>query len=284
MEIFYTLLYATLMGFYNIFRKLSVKKSEESTVLVLFTTVAFILSLIWIFFGVSIPVKFVLILALKGFLLASSWFLILKVLKTADVSIVVVTNVLSAVLSFILGIVIFKESAGVWQVIGSTLIILGVALINLSNRGSKGQVTLIQLLLLLVSALITTTSTLMDKYTTTYLNSYQIQFWYFLFVCLFSWVYFIIESIKAKRFLISKPSFKNFWIYLAGIVLFVGDFLLFQAYKVPNSKLITISVLSKMKVVVAVIFGSAIFKEKNILRKILLSLIVIAGAILISAT
>lgn len=282
MEILFTILYATLIGFYNICKKFAVKKSKESTILVLFTTVAFLLSLIWIPLGIKIPSKFILIFALKGFLLALSWFIILRILKSADLSIVTVTNVLSAVLSFVLGIVIFKETAGIWQIIGSILIVLGVALINLTNKNSKGQINTIQLLLLLVSAIITTTSNVIDKYTTSHLSSFQVQFWFLLFVCLFSWIFYAVECFKTKKFLIQKTDLKNFWIYLVGLFLFVGDFMLFRAYAVPNSQMITISILSKLKIVVTVLLGTFIFKEKNILKKILLSTLVIMGAVLIS--
>ena len=176
MEILFTLIYATLIGFYNIFKKFSLKKSSESVILVMFTTTAFLLSLVWIPLGMKIPFKFVLILAGKGFLLSLSWFIILKVLKNADISVVTVTNVISAVLSFALGMILFNETAGVWQIIGSIIIIAGVACINLTNRNSKGQITFIQLVLLLCSALITTSSNVIDKYTTSHLSPYQVQF------------------------------------------------------------------------------------------------------------
>ena len=282
MEILFTLLYATLIGFYNIFKKFSIKKSNESVILVMFTTVAFLLSLIWIPIGMNIPFKFVAILALKGFLLSMSWFIVLKVLKRADISVVTVTNVISAVLSFALGIVLFNESAGVWQIIGSIIIIAGVTCINLTNHDSKGQITFIQLVLLLCSALITTSSNVIDKYTTTHLTPYQVQFWFLLFVFIFSWIFFGIECIKNKKFLIKKTDLKNFWIYLVGLFLFIGDFMLFQAYNVPNSQMITISILSKLKVVVTILAGVLIFKEKNILKKILFASLVVFGAIMIS--
>ena len=282
MEIFYVLLYALFIGFYNVFKKLALKKSGETTILVLFATIAFLLSLIWLPFGMAIPFEFVLILALKGFLLTLSWFLILKVLKTADLSIVTITNVLSAVLSFVLGIVVFNETADVWQFVGSVIIVVGVACINLTNRNSKGKITTIQLVLLLISALITTSSNIIDKYTTTYLTSYQVQFWFLLFVFVFSWIFFGFECLQNKKFLIEKSDFKNYWIYLVGIFLFVGDFMLFMAYKVPNSQMITISILSKLKIIITTTAGIFIFKEKNVWKKIVLALFVLLGTIFIS--
>lgn len=282
MEIFFTLLYASFIGFYNIFKKQSTKKSSEATILIMFTTIAFILSLIWIPFGIAIPLKFVLIFALKGLLLTTSWFIILKVLKSADISLVTITNVISAVITFILGIIIFKESTTIMQIIGSILVIGGVACINFTSKKSDGKITYLQFALLLLSALITTSSNIIDKYTTTSLTSFQVQFWFLFFVFIFSWIFFGFECIKNKKFLISKIDLKNYWIYLVGLFLFVGDFFLFQAYKVPGSKMITISILSKMKVLITTTAGILIFKEKSIIPKFVFSIIVVIGAVLIS--
>jgi len=282
MEIILTLVYAIIIGFYNVFKKISLKKSSDSVILVLFTTVAFLLSLIWIPFGVSVPINFIPIFALKGFLLSVSWFLILKILKDADLSATTVTQVISSVVTFVLGLIIFKEQTNILQIVGSVIIVVGVALTNLLNKNSKGKLTKTHLILLICSALITTSSNLIDKYTTTYLNAQQVQFWFLFFVCIFSWLFFTVECLINKKFLIAKQDLKNYWIYLIGLFLFVGDLFLFLAYKVPNSKMITISILSKFKVVVTVCAGIFIFKEKNIVKKIILTLLIVLGTILIS--
>lgn len=282
MEIVLTIIYAVLIGFYNVFKKLSLKRSSESVILVMFTTVSFLLSMIWIPFGIAIPIKFVAIFALKGFLLALSWYFTLKVLKDADLSLVSTTNILSIVLTFIFGIILFQESVGVLKIIGSVLVVAGITLINLINRGSKGSIKALQFFLLISCALITTTSHIIDKFTSDNLQPHQVQFWFLLFVCLFSWIFFLIECKKQKSFLINISDLKNYWIYLVGLFLFVGDFLLFLAYQVPNSQMTTISVISKFKVVVSVFAGILVFKEKNICKKILLTLLVILGVVLIS--
>ena len=282
MEILYTLLYALFIGFYNVFKKQSIKKSNESVVLVLFTTTAFLCSLIWIPFGLAVSFEFILIFALKGFLLALSWLIILRVLKDVDLSLVSIMNVVSSVITFILGLIVFKETTNILQIIGSILIVLSVAGINMINNDKKGKTTLLHIALLILSAMITTSSNVIDKYTTEHLSSFQVQFWFLLFVCIFSWIFFAVLRIKDKSLTIRKDDLKNFWVYLIGIFLFVGDFWLFQAYKVPNSQMITISILSKLKIVITVLAGIVIFKEKNVLKKLLFTLLVVIGAILIS--
>ena len=282
MEILYTLLYALFIGFYNVFKKQSIKKSNESVVLVLFTTTAFLCSLIWIPFGLAVSFEFILIFALKGFLLALSWLIILRVLKDVDLSLVSIMNVVSSVITFVLGLIVFKETTNILQIIGSILIVLSVAGINMINNDKKGKTTLLHIALLILSAMITTSSNVIDKYTTEHLSSFQVQFWFLLFVCIFSWIFFAVLRIKDKSLTIRKDDLKNFWVYLIGIFLFVGDFWLFQAYKVPNSQMITISILSKLKIVITVLAGIVIFKEKNVLKKLLFTLLVVIGAILIS--
>ena len=167
-------------------------------------------------------------------------------------------------MSFVLGIVLFKEHAGIWQIIGSVIIVVGVALVNLLDKKQKGNTKFFHIVLLMICALITTSSTVIDKYTTSHLSSYQVQFWFLLFAAIFSWIFFFIDCIKNKQFLIKKHDFKNFWIYLIGIFLFVADAFLFMAYKVPGSQMITISIIVKLQVVVSVLSGIFVFKEKNI--------------------
>lgn len=282
MEIFFTILYALFIGFYNVFKKQAIKKSNEHIVLVLFTTVAFLCSLIWIPFGIQISLEFVLIFALKGFLLALSWLIILRILKDVDLSLVSIINVISSVVTFIFGIVAYKETTNILQIIGSILIVLCVAGINMISKDKNGKISLAHIALLILSACITTTSNIIDKYTTIHLSSFQVQFWFLLFVCFFSWLFYIILRVKDNSIILKKDDFKNYWIYLKGIFLFIGDFWLFQAYKVPGSQMITISILSKLKIVVTILAGIIIFREKNIIKKIILSTLVVVGAILIS--
>ncbi len=282
MEILLTLIYAILLGAYNIFKKLSVRKTDEAVVLVFFTTFIAILSCIWIPFGVAIPFKFVAVLAFKGLILAISWFTTLKVLKSADLSIVGATRIISAVLSFLIGIFFFKETTTIMQVMGSIMVVLGVFFINLTNKKESGGVTKLQFVLLLMTALIGTISGTIDKYTSTYCTPQQLQFWFLIFVAFWSWCLFGIDCIRHKKFEIKKSDFKNFWIYFVGLTLFLGDICLFSAYKVPGSKLITITIISSLKNLFVVLGGIIVFKEKNVKRKLLIGCIIILGAILIS--
>ena len=282
MYIYFALLYAFIIGFHEIFKKQARVKSNTSTILVMFTTITFLLALIWIPFGVAIPAEFIWIFALKGFLLSFSWFIILKIIKEADISIVTTLKLVSVVLTFALGLTIFGESASAMQFVGIFMILLGVTLMSFVNKKEKGKIKVIHIIFILISAIITTASEVIDKYTTTYLTNFQVQFWFLFFTFIFSWIFFAFDCIKSKEFLIKKEDFKNYWIYLVGVSLFVGDLMLFLAYTSTGSQMIIITILAKIKILVTVLCGILIFKEKRILPKILLTLLILLGAIFVA--
>ena len=280
--IVFALLYAVINGFFDALKKKSIQKSSELSTLVIFTGVSFLCSLVWIPFGVGISSDKIWLFVLKGLLLSINWFVLLRVLKDADVSIVSLTTIVSAVITFVVGIVGFGERASVIQYIGAGLVILGAILINLTNKKENGKINVKLIVLLMISAIIGAVSAVIDKFTTQTLSAYQVQFWFLLFVFVFSSIFFAIECVKNKKVLLKKTDFKNYWIYIVGIALFLGDFFLFLSYTMTGSKMIIITTLSKFKVVVAVFLGIFLFKEKNVLKKMLISLLVFAGVLLVS--
>ena len=159
---------------------------------------------------------------------------------------------------------------------------MGAVLINLTGKKENGKVNVKTIILLMISAIIGAVSAVIDKYTTQTLSAYQVQFWFLLFVFVFSCIFFAVECVKEKKFLIQKSDFKNYWIYIVGIALFLGDFFLFLSYTMTGSKMIIITTISKFKVVISVLIGILLYKEKNVVKKLLISLLVFAGILLVS--
>lgn len=278
----YAIIYALIISVFNIFKKFSVRKTNETAVLAIYITVSFLCSLMWIPKLGPISTELILIFVLKGVICPINWFLVLKVLKTANISCVSLTTVISTVFVFIIGIVAFGESASILQYFGSTIILASAIVINFINKKNDEPLTLRHFIYLIISALISTGCSVIDKYTTTYLSNFEVQFWFLLFACAFTWLLFSFESIRKKEFLIKKQDFKNFWIYLAGLALFFGDMFLFFAYLEPASKMIMINILTKLKTIFAVVFGVIIFKEKNKWLKIIIALCALGGVLMVS--
>ena len=280
MYIYFALLYALFKGFNDIFKKKSRLNSHTSAVLAMMTTISFALCLIWIPFGIEIPYKFVPILAIKGFMLAINWHIVIRILKDANLSLVTTFNLLSVAITFTLGITMFGESVSVLQIVGIVMVLSGIMLMSMLNK--KGGVKWTHFIFLTIGAIITAASSAIDKYTTQQLTNYQVQFWFYFYACLSSWLIYLVDCIRQKDSLLKKTDLKNIWIYLVGLFLFLGDTMLFFAYKMPNSQMIIITVLSKLKVLITVGAGILLFKEKNIAKKIMLTIIIILGTILIA--
>lgn len=281
MYILLTLFYAIAGGVYEICKKTTSKKSNALTSMALFSTGAFLLSLIWIPFLTVFSPILILTLVFKGLICAINIFLVIKLLKSMNISGLVLTVVISTILTFLGSIFIFHEQATLIQYLGCIMIIVCSVIMTLLNKNDAGKLNLKRLILLVISSIISTLCSFIDKFTNTYMPATNTQFWFLLSLTLFSWIFILFTSLKVKTFIVDKKDFKNFSIYLAAILLFLGDIALFAAYSIPNTQLILISSISKMKTIFTVLFGVFLFKENHKLPKILITILAILGVVLI---
>ena len=274
--------YAILLGVNSVFKKKATANQKESVVLVLYTGLSFALSLIWVPFGVGVQARFVGVLAFKGLILAVSWFFVFRILKSADVSIVSLSVALSSVISLFAGVFLFGEGLACSQIVGTVIVVCGIVAINIVSYKERKKIEISHIIVLILSAVFNAFSSIIDKYTASGTEFYQVQFWFLLFLFVFSLLFFIVDCLKSKEILIHKEDLKNYWVYLLALTLFIGDCLLFLSYRMPNASLVSITIISKFKTVVGVIIGAIVFKESNILLKIIISIIVVAGILLVS--
>ena len=82
------------------------------------------------------------------------------------------------------------------------------------------------------------------------------------------------EKINAKRAL------KCPWIYALSILFMLADKAMFIANSNPNSKVITLTVLQQVSVLVTILLGKILYKEKNILYRSFCAILIIAGIII----
>ena len=106
-----------------------------------------------------------------------------------------------------------------------------------------------------------------------YMESSQLQFWFMLFSVA---IYGVIILIRREK--ISIKSIKtNYWIPIMSLSLILGDRLLFEANANPESQVTIMTIIKQSSVIVTVMTGWLVFKEKNILYKIMCASIVLAG-------
>ena len=72
----------------------------------------------------------------------------------------------------------------------------------------------------------------------------------------------------------------NYWIPLTSICLVIGEKFLFMATENPNSKVIIITMLKQMSAIISIILGKYIFNEKDALKKLLYSVLIIIGVVI----
>lgn len=72
---------------------------------------------------------------------------------------------------------------------------------------------------------------------------------------------------------------KNYWILVAAICLTVADRFLFKANEIPESKVSIMTLIKQISVIEGIILGKIFFDEKNIIKKLLCSLLIITGIV-----
>lgn len=91
-------------------------------------------------------------------------------------------------------------------------------------------------------------------------------------------IYYAIYAL-ITRAKIEKSIWKNIWVYLLAAGLIAMDKVLFIANGNPESQLTIMTLIKQSSVIVAIVAGKFVFKEKDILHKCVCALIVIAGII-----
>ena len=134
-------------------------------------------------------------------------------------------------------------------------------------------------MLALVSCFLNSITSLMDKkLMSTGLSPASLQFWYVLFL-----TPFYLSFIMVKRIHIDFSSVrKNHWIFLLALMFVLADRSLFIANKIPESKLIIMTLIKQSSVFVTIIGGHFIFHEKRTGYKLICASVVCIG-ILISS-
>ena len=188
------------------------------------------------------------------------------------ISLYSVINLSRIVFSIIMSVVFLGEKLTVLLIVGAIIIILGLFLVNkVSNIKSKKETSLKVILILLVSCLLSSISAIIDKQVLKYINPIQLQFWFLLFLA--------ILLFKHKKLDLKKIK-KNYWILIAAICLTVADRFLFKANEIPESKVSIMTLIKQVSVIEGIILGKILFDEKNIIKKLLFSLLIIIGIVL----
>ncbi len=271
--IIFVIIYSILKGSRDGMKKAALKKSSSSEILFFYTLIGFILTLPFSYDAFLIKPSFILFAFIKALVICISWLLSMNVLKKMSVSLYGIMDLSRMIFSMMFGVLILGESLTVAKIAGGIVVVTGLVLANMKKETENKGVAFAILIIALISCLFNSLSGVMDKIAMKYITSSQLQFWFMFFLTL---LYGIILLIKKER--ISVKSLKtNYWIPLMSISLVLGDKLFFEANANPLSEITLITIIKQSSVIVTVLSGWLIFKEKHILYKMMCAGIVLSG-------
>ena len=281
---------ATLLGFYDAFKKQSLKDNAVLPVLFLNTIFSSLVFLPFILLSVAAPALLEgsllyvpsaswqahgLIL-LKSFIVLSSWILGYFGMKHLPLTIVGPINATRPVMVLVGAMLLFGERLNLYQWVGVLLAI--ASFFMLSRSGKKEGIDFKHnrwILFIVLAAVMGAVSGLYDKYLMKQLPPMLVQAWYNLYqVFIMCPVILLLWMPMRKQ---STPFSWRWTIILISLFLCAADFAYFYALSLPGSMVSIVSMVRRGSVVVSFLFGAWVFREKNLKSKAVDLILVLIG-------
>ena len=222
---------------------------------------------------------------IKSAIMAGSWVLAYQALKHLPITIVTPIRSAGPFFTFIGAIVIYKESPNAYQWLGFFLIIFSVILY--SRIGKKEGLNFKRnkwIFAIIGATFLGASSGLYDKFLIQELslNPQTLQFWFCTYTIL---ILLVILSITWFPFPEKRKAFKFRWTIVAvGVLLQAADYFYFKALQDPDALIMLLSAIKRSQIIIAVVIGGLVFKEKNKRQKLvpLIGIMIGVGLILYS--
>lgn len=305
MWVFFALFSACCLGFYDVFKKASLKDNAVIQVLLINTLIctAFFLpfiiasaagiinegSLLYIPKGGLYEHTYVIG---KAFIVLSSWICGYFAIKHLPLTIAGPINATRPVMVITGALLFFGERLNPWQWAG--VITALIALFMLSGSGKKEGIDFRRnkwIGLLFISAVTGALSGLYDKFLIAVpengglgMNRYFVQGWYNLYQAIIMFVFFIITK-TAKE---NKIDLRFRWTWaipLISVFLTAADLAYLYALSLPGAMIAVVSMIRRGSVLVSFTFGAVLFREKNLKGKAIdLALVILSTVFLFIGT
>ena len=289
---------AALLGFYDTFKKKSLRNNAVIPVLFLNTLFSTLIFLPFIVLSASshtldgsmfyVPQmgwaahRFIL---LKSVLVLSSWIFGYFAMKHLPLSIVGPINATRPVLVLVGALLVYGERLNLWQWTGVLLAILSFFL--LSRSGRKEGIDFKHncwIFCLIIAALLGAASGLYDKYLMASvqdggvgLNRMVVQSWYNIYQMVLMGI--ILCTIWFPKRRQSTPFRWDGAIVFISIFLSLADFVYLYALSLPGAMISVVSMVRRGSVIVSFITAVLFFRERNVKAKAIDLLLVLLGMI-----
>lgn len=294
----YAFLSATLLGFYDVFKKQSLKENAVIPVLFLNTLFSSLIFLPFIILSATSPAldgsifyvpssdwevqKYVL---LKSCIVLSSWIFGYFGMKNLPITIVGPINATRPVMVLVGALLVFGERLNLYQWIGVLMAVFSFFM--LSRSGKKEGIDFKHnkwIYFVVLASLLGAVSGLYDKYLMAPtdqggigLDRMVVQSWYNIYQFFMMGAMLLLLWWPKRK---STTPFHWHWaIILISIFLSAADFVYFYALSLDGAMISIVSMIRRGSVIVSFIFGAMAFKEKNLKSKAVDLLLVLIGMV-----
>lgn len=285
---------ASLLGLYDVFKKVSL--SGNAVLPVLFLNVLFcclLLSPIVIlscffpdtirhtaFFLPSIPGSAHALLLLKAVIVLSSWTFAYFAIKHLPLTIASPIKATQPILTLAGAVCFWGERLNVWQWSGILLALVSLYLLSWSGKKEGIRFSRNKWILFMVLAIVSgALSGLYDKFLMTRIDRMNVQIWFnFYQLFLMGGIVLILWYPQRKH---TTPFRWKWTIPFISLFLVLADFAYFYALSHAGAMISVISLVRRSGVIVTFIAGAVLFREKNLKTKFIDLILVIAGMLLI---
>jgi transporter family protein len=270
---------ALLLGFYDVFKKESLKDNAVLPVLFLNTIFSSLIFLPFILLSRQTSLlngsilyvtsvgwathKYII---LKSCIVLSSWIFGYFGMKHLPITLVGPINATRPIMVLVGALLLFGERLNVYQWIGVTIAI--ISFFMLSRSGKKEGINFKHnkwIFFIVLAAVTGAISGLYDKFLMKRFDPMLVQSWYNLYQALLLCPIMILLWYPIRK---KTTPFRWKWsIILISIFLSAADFAYFCALNQEQSMISIVSMIRRSSVLVSFIFGAFVFKEKNLKSK-----------------
>ena len=279
------ILSAVFAGLTAILAKCGIRKTDSDVATALRTVVVLAFSWVMVFVVGSFDTitalqpKTLLFLVLSGFATGASWICYFKALSIGDVNKVVPIDKSSTILTVLLAIICFDETANLTvKLVGTALLGIGIFLMieRKQTDGKKGSS--VWMLYAVFAAVFAALTSILAKVGITGVESNLATAIRTCVVLIMAW---IIVFVKGKHTQLKSLDKKELvFISLSGVA--TGASWLCYYYAIQKGVVSVVVPIDKMSILVAVVFSYFVFKEKLTLKALLGLLLMLSGTLLMA--
>ena len=277
---------AICLGFYDIFKKLSVTANNVLTVLLLNTLFGTLLMSPVIAtgaahgdFGLGNSLTGHLLIILKSVIVLASWILGYFSIKHLPLTITGPINATRPILVLVGALLIFGETLNALQWCGILLGFTSLYLVSRIGRKEGHSIVHDRWLWMSIGAMVMgAVSGLYDKWLLRNYEPLQVQAWY----SLYQLIIMGITVLLLKRAGHDRTPFRWKWtIPCIAVFLTIADMAYFYALSYDDSMISVVSMIRRGSVIVSFLFGVIVLHEKNLRLKLIDLSVLLVGLVLL---